>query len=415
MSQPRDHRRWFENLKSKGMNLGLERTKEYCDALEIQWPEHIIHVAGSNGKGSTCAYMVKMLEDCNISTLFFSSPHLIRVEERIRYRGCPISPSLFDHMLEYITSAIPDIKEHITYFEMTYLVSICCLSHLDVDVLILETGLGGRLDATRTAPATCSLLTQISLEHVDILGPTIVDIAREKAGIARPCQPIFVRRPQLPEVEREIERVTQQPHIVEIDQVHGPANLTFIDLKQDIDYGSEAKTLALYVLNNYFDIHDLDPKFAVNWPGRNQRLKYKHLTFILEGAHNPSGMKKSLFHLETVLDHNYVLIFGSSPQDSLDDMIRPLVQFIGVKNPLEIILTCPEKGRYPAIQPHLLAHYFEGLGIRITQLTQPFDALEHLFTRYQQPCNVLVIGSLYLQGNVLQHLGYDTDEHLSIQ
>lgn len=409
-----EDREWLESLKAKGMNLGLERTKAYVDRLGIPWPEHVFHVAGSNGKGTACAQIVACLRGQGMNTLLFSSPHLIRVEERTRYNGKPISSSLYSKALRHLRHRLHDVDEKMTFFEATYLVTLECLRLLDVDALILETGLGGRLDATRTAPATCCVVTSISLEHTDVLGHRIEDIAREKAGIARPKCPIFVKHPHSQAVQEVFEDVASNPTIIGIDELEGPSHLQFIDTASSTDYIDEAQLLIHQSLHSYLGIECGKRVHQVSWPGRQQLLQHQDIEFFLEGAHNPSGMGRALESMVTNWPTNWSLMFGTSPQQSMDDMIEPLRPWLRRTSPLHIILTSPQKGRYPGVQPSELRKYFESYNVQIIECEQPKEAIDHIIDNCSSPHRVLVIGSLYLQGNVLEALGYDSDEQLGL-
>lgn len=409
-----EDREWLESLKAKGMNLGLERTKEYVDRLDIPWPEHVFHIAGSNGKGTACAQMVACLRAQGMNTLLFTSPHLIRVEERTRYNGKPISSSLYSKALRNLRQCLHDAEEKMTFFEATYLVTLECLRILDVDALILETGLGGRLDATRTAPATCSVVTSISLEHTDVLGHRIEDIAKEKAGIARPKCPIFVKHPHSQAVQEVFEDVASNPTIIGIDEQGGQSHLHFIDTTSSSDYIDEAQILVHQTLYSYLGIVCSDRVHQVSWPGRQQLLQHQDIEFFLEGAHNPSGMQRALGSMANNWPSNWSLMFGTSPQQSMDDMIEPLRPWLTRNPPLQIILTSPQKGRYPGVPPSELQAYFESYNVPILEYDQPKEAIEHFVQTCTSPHRVLVIGSLYLQGNVLEALGYDSDEQLSL-
>lgn len=409
-----EDREWLESLKAKGMNLGLERTKEYVDRLGIPWPEHVFHVAGSNGKGTACAQMVACLRAQGMNTLLFSSPHLIRVEERTRYNGKPVSSSLYAEALRNLRQRLYDAEENMTFFEATYLVTLECLRILDVDALILETGLGGRLDATRTAPATCSIITSISLEHTDILGHRIEDIAKEKAGIARPNCPIFVKHPHSQVVQQVFEDAASNPTIIGIDEQEGHSHLHFIDTTSSTDYIDEAQLLVHKTLHSYLGIVCDDRVHRALWPGRQQLLEHQDIEFFLEGAHNPSGMQRALGSMANNWPSNWSLMFGTSPQQSMDDMIEPLRPWLTRNPPFQIILTSPQKGRYPGVPPSELQAYFESYNIPMIEYEQPEGAIEHVIQTCTSPHRVLVIGSLYLQGNVLEALGYDSDEQLSL-
>ena len=414
MDRSIEDRAWLESLKSKGMNLGLERTKEYVDRLDIPWPEHVFHIAGSNGKGTACAQMVACLKGQGMNTLLFSSPHLIRIEERTRYNGKPISSSLYSQALRHLRQRLQDADEKVTFFEATYLVTLECLRILDVDALILETGLGGRLDATRTAPATCSLVTSISLEHTDVLGHRIEDIAKEKAGIARPDCPIFVKNPYSQVIQDVFDGVASNPTIIGIDEHEGPSHLHFIDTASSTDYIDEAQMLVHQTLHSYLGIACSGSVHQVSWPGRQHLLEHRGIDFFLEGAHNPSGMQRALESMTTNWPSNWSLMFGTSPQQSMEDMIEPLRRWLTKTPPLHIILTSPQKGRYPGVRPSELREYFKSYNVPIIEYDQPEEAIEYILHNCTSPHRVLVIGSLYLQGNVLEALGYDSDEQLSL-
>ena len=177
-----DVRAWLDSTKNRGMALGLNHTKAALDRLSLpHQPDHIIHVAGSNGKGTVCALMAGSLSLSGVSNLFFSSPHLVRVEERIRFNGIPIDTSTFDRAVCKVRNASEQKPEiPLTFFEVTYLVAMQCASDAGVEVLILETGLGGRKDATRSGPATVCLVTSISADTRMCLDPLFLSSPRKK-------------------------------------------------------------------------------------------------------------------------------------------------------------------------------------------------------------------------------------------
>ena len=180
-----DIRQWLDQTKGRGMKLGLERVHAAHKSLIQSYKSTIIHVAGSNGKGTACALMATHLHRLNKTTVMFTSPHLVRLEERIRIDGKPISEQQFDIYLSLIQQTEIDLNIELTFFETTFLASCLCARDINPDVFIVETGLGGRFDATRILPADLCLLTSIQLEHRDILGNTLAEIAAEKAAIAR--------------------------------------------------------------------------------------------------------------------------------------------------------------------------------------------------------------------------------------
>mgnify|MGYP003318013682 FL=1 len=188
-------REWLAESKKRGMELGLERIFRAHQAL-LQSPYHskILHVAGSNGKGTLCATLAVHLNHLDKSTVLFTSPHLVRVEERIRINGQPIDAQAFDQCLQQIQSIELELNLKLTFFEITFLVACLSAHREQASYFIVETGLGGRYDATRILPADAAIITSLSLEHRDILGDTLAEISAEKAAIARPGKPLFVRQ-----------------------------------------------------------------------------------------------------------------------------------------------------------------------------------------------------------------------------
>ena len=194
MVEAENARAWLESTKERGMALGLEHTARAIEALGLPAPAYeTVHVAGSNGKGTTVAALGSALHRIGCRYLSFTSPHLVRVEERVRLDGRPVSTAVFDAALADVHAMAARTGLSLTFFEVTLLVALVVAADQRPDVLVLETGLGGRLDATRAVPADLAIITSLSLEHTDVLGETLEAIAAEKAAIARPMKPMFVR------------------------------------------------------------------------------------------------------------------------------------------------------------------------------------------------------------------------------
>lgn len=175
----------------------LEHTEEFLRRLgNPAMDRKIIHVAGTNGKGSVCAFLQAVLTAEGAQVGFFTSPHLISVNERIRRNNVPISDELFLEVFGQVLPAAKEMEEegmgHPSYFEFLFGMGMKAFSRMDVEYIILETGLGGRLDATNAVKhPLLSVITSVSLDHTDILGDSIAQIAREKAGIIKPGVPVF--------------------------------------------------------------------------------------------------------------------------------------------------------------------------------------------------------------------------------
>ena len=166
---------WLDSLKSFGYNPSLDNTATLLGRLDM--PQHsfpAVHVAGSNGKGTCCAIMANAFTLSGKCTGLFTSPHLISVNERIRIDGAPISDVLFESCLKQIQE-VCNIEPIVspTFYEATFIVAMLAFRDQGVERAVIETGLGGRWDATRLVDADCCILTEISLEHTEVLGDTL--------------------------------------------------------------------------------------------------------------------------------------------------------------------------------------------------------------------------------------------------
>ncbi len=188
---------WAEVAHSKPIDMGLDRVRAVAQrmGLDIQVP--VITVAGTNGKGSTCAMLEGMLEAAGFRTGLYTSPHLVDFEERCRIRQQPVEAQVLVKQCERVRAALVEVS--LTYFEFTTLAILGVLAASDLDVLILEVGLGGRLDAVNLVDADVSIITSIDIDHTEFLGPDRESIGREKAGIMRAQRPVIVSDPMPPQ------------------------------------------------------------------------------------------------------------------------------------------------------------------------------------------------------------------------
>ena len=403
-----DIRQWLEQTKRRGMKLGLERVHAAHKSLIQSYDATIIHVAGSNGKGTACALMATHLNRLNKTTVMFTSPHLVHLEERIRIDGRPISEQQFDIYLSQIQQTELDSGIELTFFEVTFLASCLCVRDLNPDVFIVETGLGGRFDATRILPADLCLLTSIQLEHRDILGDTLAEIAAEKAAIARPQKPMFVRDIEDTEarsaVENEAHNAGQEP----LGEIPSPANVEWITIDSKSSMKEEALMLVKVALSHLnFKIDSIDESMqSLNWPGRMQHIEPMSWggSLFVDAAHNPSGLKRVLPSItERVASKmEWCLVFGCTPQDDLDAFVQPLLDLCKKHPPSNILLTIPQTGRYPGVSFSELRRLDWSCKQAIIHAPTPHEAklsLEHL-----QPEYTLAIGSLYLIGELFEAL-----------
>ena len=188
---------YLENLHSKAIDMGLERVSQVAARLDVLKPASFVFtVAGTNGKGTTCRTLEAMLMAAGYKVGVYSSPHLVRYTERVRVQNTELAESAHTASFAEIEAARGDIS--LTYFEYGTLSALWLFKQAQLDVVILEVGLGGRLDATNIVDPDVAVITSIALDHTDWLGPDRESIGREKAGIFRPGKPAIVGEPDMP-------------------------------------------------------------------------------------------------------------------------------------------------------------------------------------------------------------------------
>lgn len=192
---------YCERLHPQNIALGLDRVREVAQRMGLQFDCPVITVAGTNGKGSTCAMLEAVALQSGYRPGVYTSPHLVHFEERCRVGGEIVkAEELIPHFEAVEQARVKDGKEvALTYFEFTTLAILRLMSLSRLDVAILEVGLGGRLDATNIIDADCAIITSIDLDHMELLGPDRESIGREKAGIMRAGRPVIVSDPVPPQ------------------------------------------------------------------------------------------------------------------------------------------------------------------------------------------------------------------------
>ncbi len=188
-----------ERLHPHTIDMGLDRVQEVVKRLGLHFEACVITVAGTNGKGSTCAMLEACLLQAGYRTGVYTSPHLVHFQERCRIHGETVqADDLLPHFAKVEAARCQGSEISLTYFEFTTLAILCLMAHANLDVAILEVGLGGRLDAVNVIDADCAVITSIDLDHTDLLGPDREAIGFEKAGIMRAGKPVVVSDPVPP-------------------------------------------------------------------------------------------------------------------------------------------------------------------------------------------------------------------------
>src|SRR5438105_3805937 len=292
---------WLYSLQRFGIKLGLENIRRLLAALsrsggfqaaagdlEIALPWKVIHVAGTNGKGSVCAMVDSICRAQGHPTGLFTSPHLVTFRERIRVNGEMVSENAVANGLNAIRNLIADWDPHPTFFEVTTALAVKHFSESKIDVAILETGIGGRLDATNAIRSDVSVITQIDFEHQEWLGNTLAEIASEKAGIIKRGIPV-VCAPQRPEAEKVIRARAAESEaplqVVSTSYEGSPIGLAGSYQKQNAAVAIAAIQAAQIDIDGKAIARGLA---TIDWPARFQ--KWDDRT-IIDGAHNPAAAR----------------------------------------------------------------------------------------------------------------------------
>ncbi|MDD5655873.1 MAG: bifunctional folylpolyglutamate synthase/dihydrofolate synthase [Elusimicrobia bacterium] len=317
MTYPRALRLLAERRETR-IRLGLGRLRRCLRALDDpQEALACVHVAGTNGKGSTCAILESVLRAAGYRTGLYLSPHLTDVRERIQVGGRPIAPRDFSRLLGRVAAADP--RGELTYFELLTAAAFLAFREAGVRVAVLETGLGGRLDATNVVRRPlASVITSIGLDHTQWLGGTLREIAREKAGIIKAGAPVFC--PALPEAARRVvaERARELGCVLSVARrPWRAAAVRWRDNVQTLDDGSRRRALSLLgaaqgrnaalawaVLRGLRESLPVPPAAwraglrRVRLPGRFQVRRLGRRTVIIDGAHNAQAMGELVRTLE---------------------------------------------------------------------------------------------------------------------
>ena len=339
---------WLAGLEFFGVKLGLHQTRMLFD--ELGSPDKslkFIHLAGSNGKGSTGAMIEAGLRGTGYTTGFYSSPHLVTVNERFRLNGEVAGDETVLAALEKVHAAAQRMLEKgykVTYFEATTATAAVIFADAKVDFTVRETGMGGRLDATNIVTPLVSVITSISLEHKEYLGDTLAKIAGEKAGIIKPGVPVFAGC-TVPAEAMEVIRAKAAENHAPLRQAEMPEDVT-IRFEDDRPYQSFCggrlslalpgrfqranAALAMLVLENLSERFGFDLDKSVlalknaRWPARFQVFPHEGLLF--DGAHNPECAQVLADALREVYPgEKFDFIYGSFADKDTEIFLRQLI------------------------------------------------------------------------------------------
>jgi len=383
---------YLDLLQPKAFRLELGPLIEACHIMgNPQDALSCVHISGTNGKGSTAAFLESILRGSGMKVGLYTSPHLVDVRERIQIGRGMISPESFSSLVERIREALPDDRM-LSYFEFLTLISFVHFRDEGVDIAVYETGLGGRLDATNLINPKVSIITPISFDHVRHLGGSLKEIAAEKCGIIKRGVPTVVayQPPDVMEVVRRFcDDVGSPLCLATPDEVDTPLGLAGEHQRQNASCAVEAAGL---LTQAGFSVSGVGEALAdTRWPGRLETVQKKPRV-VLDGAHNASGAEAlASFVRESFPRERSVLIMGVLADKDLSGMVRPLA-------PLFREVVCVPAPSERSASPKDISAAARSSGARIRTETELGAALDSTMKDLKEDDVLVVSGSLTIVG-----------------
>jgi len=403
----------FINLHPKYIDLSLNRLKYLLKKLgnpHNNLPP-TIHIAGTNGKGSTLSFIKNILENNNYSVHTYTSPHLEKFSERIHINSKQVNANRLLRSLEYIKKI--NQKKPITFFEITTAAAFHLFSKHKADFLILETGLGGRLDATNIIPKKLiSIITSIGIDHEEFLGNTLKKIAIEKLGIIKNTKNVIIAK-QNKEVDKFIleklknqknvhhfnhdykfKSINSKQFVFKFQKIEKIIRRPLLQGIHQIENASTALTAAMILKKNNFNIKlsSLGKSiYNTKWPGRIEKVKFKNKYIILDGSHNLAGAEKLNQYLKESNARPNV-IFGMLNNKKAFEFLSILKKNIDTLYPIKIP---DEKNAYTQEEIYNISKELHLITVIKKNLGTINQSLMNKSNKY-----ILITGSFYLIGKI---------------
>ncbi len=413
---------YLYGLEHFGISLGLENINELCTACgNPQNKLCVVHVAGSNGKGSTIAFLKQLLRAHGLSVGVYSSPHLRHFSERIVIDETLISEAEIVALTRKLRPIVEKIPRIVTFFDFTTCMALLHFADKFPDIVLLETGLGGRLDATNVVrEPLLTMITNIALEHEEYLGSTLLEVATEKAGILKPGVPLVsgVKKGKIRDfmAEKQREMAAASDFLGRDFRLRRAADGTFsyygveyqfpgLKISMFGRHQQDNAALALRALESLaheglFEIESdsvVEALLQVSWPGRLQKVASSP-DIYLDGAHNPHGIRALVPELERLKgDRHLILLLGVMKDKRIKEMTSRLAPLAD-----EIIVTQAPLDR--ACLPERLAEEIRIHCPKVTVTDSVADALTLARERAQAEDLIFLTGSLYCVGEAFNVL-----------
>lgn len=408
---------YIHSVKWQKRKPGLSRTRALLSALGN--PERqlkFVHVAGTNGKGSTSAMIASCLRQSGYRVGLYTSPYINRFNERIQVNGTPISDAALERVVDAIRDKADSMADSPTEFEMITAIAFLYFKQQRCDIVVLEVGLGGTLDSTNVISVPeCAVITALGMDHIKELGPTLADIASAKAGIikdggrvayyggASEADEVIIRsckehRSELRTVNMEkltIQNVSLDGIVFDYDDLKG-LRIPLIGSYQPRN--AALAVTALRILNeNGWDVQELAIREGlkkVEWPGRFELLR-RDPVFLLDGSHNAHGMKATVESLRTVFpDEKFVFLFSVMADKDVSDMVTLLAPLAK-----EFVTVAADNPR--AMSAEELAKELTKRKLKATAAPSIPEGVKMAVKKAQGKA-VCALGTLYFSGDVRQ-------------
>lgn len=422
----------YLNTKKEQFKFGLERMEWMLDRLNH--PERrlkFIHIAGTNGKGSTAAMIASVLQEAGYDTALFASPYIVKWNDEIQVNGQPISDEAFLRWLNHLMPYVQEMEEKgldtPSYYELWTLVAICYFAHeVYPDFVVWETLLGGRLDCTNVVHPIVSVITHIGMDHQDLLGDTITDIAKEKAAIIKPGVPVVcgAKDPEAQNVMvQEAKQKKSAIYMIDEDfhvRSHGQSSAvqafefsnvfrTISDLKIQLlgqhQLNNAATVLmTLEVLRQYYaalieDDQLREGLYKTKWPGRLEKVN-DHPLILLDAAHNLDGVKALVKALKELYTYDrLILLTGMMKDKEVDAMLRQLLPLA------DQVIATQVASQSRSLKAEELSQKINQLHPekKVLDIANAAEAADYAKSMLEKNDLLLITGSLYLLAEVRQH------------
>ncbi|AFM43174.1 folylpolyglutamate synthase/dihydrofolate synthase [Desulfosporosinus acidiphilus SJ4] len=419
---------YLVNLTTFGMNFGLERIRELLKRLGN--PEkklQVVHVGGTNGKGSTTVMVARILREAGYKVGVFTSPHLHDYRERITINGQMIPKEWVVQMISILRPHLEDMVaegfEHPTEFEVSTALAFLYFAQEEIDYAIVEVGLGGAIDSTNVVTPLISVITNVAMDHMDYLGPDVVSIAKVKAGIIKPESLVVTaaQDPDVIQVLRDTAKANNVPLFIVGEDVHWES-IWSGELEQEFDLvglhstyyklrlhligphqlrnAATAVTVCELLQSNCGVIIPREAVYAglrnVEWPGRLEMLSLNP-KILLDGAHNVDGARALAEALPLYSRDRLILCMGmlaDKEREKVVDMLVPMAEEIVITRP-----NSPRAGDWLA-----LGKLAEQHGRPVQCIEDPKEAVIYALSRLGEKDMLCVTGSLYMLADARQAL-----------